>query len=499
MTGEPALTTTKVSVEASKKSGVSQVQSLHPFAKSKSQTKKEKEAKKKQQKKEADRTAKVKSEKGKQINVDADTHAKTEIPIDSKMSPMAPDEATEPEAAENSSLKSPSNKKSKGRQKVKAADATSAALQKKNDGENDTGKLDGDNATQASPITRKMDKKASLHPNQASSAGSGARGASGTTPSPALTAPANAPKAQASAKNPPAEEVNESYQVSSVPPNHEPGSQVFGLNLNEGPKSGGSRANSPVSSQHGKSRKALARITRPKELTYSIDLNSPINLSRQSSTETLVGDNGPVQPISPANSSHNISTGAGITEPNTPLAEAPKKKKKPRKKKNKTAAAADLDPAPAIAITELADYIPPPPLDPNSDQQSLFDYDPFTSQMTHIDAIRYAVANDTTSYYARTNARMKAKKEAKELEETKAREEAEERGEAQESSQVSRPQTTIKLPPLTLITRLRQGSDRFLSAWSDVEDRTSHLSRKYELWGLWDGLKQVSPGSQTLM
>ena len=446
MTGEPASTTTKVSsIEASKKSGVSQVQSLHPFAKSKSQTKKEKEAKKKQQKKEADRIAKAKPEKGKQTIVDADTQAKTEIPIDSGMSPVAPDEATEPEAAENGSLKSPTNKKSRGRQKVKAAGATSAALQKKNDGENDTGKLDGDNVTRASPVTRKMDKKTSLHPNQASSAGSGAHGASETTPSLALTAPANAPKAQASAKNAPAKEVTETYQV--PPATHEPGSQAFGLNSNENPKNGDSRANSPVSSQYGTSQKALARIIRPNKLTYSIDLNSPINLSRRSSTETLVGDNGRVQPISPANSSHNLSTGAGITEPNTPLAEAPKKKKKPRKKKNKTAAAADLDPAPAIAITELADYIPPPPLDPNSDQQSLFDYDPFISQMTHIDAIRYAVANDTTSYYARTNARMKAKKDAKELEEAKAREEAEERGEGQESSQVRRPQTTIKLPP----------------------------------------------------
>ena len=58
--------------------------------------------------------------------------------------------------------------------------------------------------------------------------------------------------------------------------------------------------------------------------------------------------------------------------------------------------------------------------------------------MTHIEAIRHAVANDTKSYYARTNARMKATKEARELEEAEAREETKEREEAQDSSLVSR-------------------------------------------------------------
>ena len=44
-------------------------------------------------------------------------------------------------------------------------------------------------------------------------------------------------------------------------------------------------------------------------------------------------------------------------------------------------------------------------------------YDPFTSQMTHIEAIRYAVKHDTSSYFARTNARMDTKSRAQEANE----------------------------------------------------------------------------------
>ncbi|KAE8846126.1 hypothetical protein HRS9139_00693 [Pyrenophora teres f. teres] len=373
MVVETVPTTTIVSaVEASKKSGVSQVQSLHPFAKSKSQSKKEKEAKKKQQKKEADRIARARVEKGKQTNVDADAQAKTELPIDSGTFPIAPDEASEPEAAEIGSPKSPNNKKSNVKQKPKATGAGSVGPFKKHGDENETGKPDGNNATQASSVTRKMGKSAA---KQESSTGSGVHALPETTRPPVPTHPANTPKAQASAKNPSAKEVTESRQISSATSTH-------------------------IEDSHA-------------------------HLSRRSSTETLVGDNDTALSTSPTNPSHNLSTGTGITEFKAPD-EAPKKKKNSKKKKTKTAVAAEnaavaVDTAPAV--TRLPDLTPIVHSPTNLNGEHSFEYDPFTSQMSHIDAIRYANENDKTSYFARTNARTDVKKEAGE------------QGEAQESSQ----------------------------------------------------------------
>ncbi|KAI0584888.1 RRM-1 multi-domain protein [Pyrenophora tritici-repentis] len=365
MAVETASTTTKVSaMEASKKSGVSQVQSLHPFAKSKSQSKKEKEAKKKHQKKEADRIAKAKAEKGKQTSVDADAQAKTELPIDSGTLPIAPDDASEPEAAEIGTQKSPNNTKAKGKDETKTAEAVSAGRIKKHNDENETGKPDGNTASQASSVTREVGKINPPAVKQVSLTGSGVHGLPETTRLPVLPHPADTPKA--SAKNPSAKEVTNSRQTPSAAPIH---------------------------------------IASPHE-----------HLSRRSSTATLVGEDGTALPTSPTNPSHNLSTGTGITESKAPD-EAPKKKKKPKKKKTKTA----VEPAPSVTNPPGSTSSVHNPTNLNG--EDFFEYDPFTSQMTHIDAIRNAVEHDKTSYFARTNASMQAEKEA------------EEQGKAQESSQ----------------------------------------------------------------
>lgn len=88
------------------------------------------------------------------------------------------------------------------------------------------------------------------------------------------------------------------------------------------------------------------------------------------------------------------------------LTATPKPKKKKSKKSKKTAATT-TDLAKPVVSGEASGY--------TSTGEEYHTYDPFTSQLSHIDAIRRAVKYDTTSYFARTNARIE--KEAEEQKE----------------------------------------------------------------------------------
>jgi hypothetical protein len=121
----------------------------------------------------------------------------------------------------------------------------------------------------------------------------------------------------------------------------------------------------------------------------------------------------------------------------TPTAAPKKKKKKPKKKKK--------------SITPASESAVAPPDDTNAtdDEVDFHTYDPFESQLSHIDAIRRAVKHDTTSYFARTNARMEK--------------EAEERREAGQPSKTRKFQSTLKRYVANMSLQLELGrSDRGL-------------------------------------
>ncbi len=133
--------------------------------------------------------------------------------------------------------------------------------------------------------------------------------------------------------------------------------------------------------------------------------------SRSSSNTTLVGDENQVRPLvspAPAPTALDPSQPASVSTETSKLdaapTVAPKKKKKKPKKKNKTAATASG----SVVV---------PSVDPDTTgtEEDYRFYDPFGSQLSHIDAIRRAVKYDTTSYIARTNARIE--KEAEERKE----------------------------------------------------------------------------------
>ncbi|EUC42504.1 hypothetical protein COCMIDRAFT_103308 [Bipolaris oryzae ATCC 44560] len=90
-------------------------------------------------------------------------------------------------------------------------------------------------------------------------------------------------------------------------------------------------------------------------------------------------------------------------------AETPKKKKRKNKKKNKKKTPASELSTDDQSATNERTQRPVVPCD-----WDMHSYDPFTSQMTHIEAIRYAVKHDTKSYFAKTNARMDTKRKARE-------------------------------------------------------------------------------------
>jgi outer membrane biosynthesis protein TonB len=135
--------------------------------------------------------------------------------------------------------------------------------------------------------------------------------------------------------------------------------------------------------------------------------------SRSSSPSTLVGDEDEMSPFvhpMPAPKLPELmqlaSVSAEAPQPDTSMTTAPKKKKKKSKKNKNTASTMPNPTQPHISGNARGSA----GLD-----EDYHTYDPFASQLSHIDAIRRAVNYDTSSYFARTNARIE--KEAEERKE----------------------------------------------------------------------------------
>ncbi|EMD96073.1 hypothetical protein COCHEDRAFT_1073585, partial [Bipolaris maydis C5] len=113
-----------------------------------------------------------------------------------------------------------------------------------------------------------------------------------------------------------------------------------------------------------------------------------------------------------SNPPQGTPTGETAAQSENASAETPKKKKRKNKKKNKKKTpASELSTDGQSAADERASK----PVVPHS--WDMHRYDPFTSQMTHIEAIRFAVKHDTSSYFAQTNARMETKRRVQEANE----------------------------------------------------------------------------------
>jgi len=358
-------------VTATKKAGAQQMQSLHPFAKSnKSQAKREKEARKKQQKvslactkepetyadfgfsllqkEDADRVAKAKADKAissQKPNDGPSTQRETGSLGDFVNSTGATDTVAKPEAVNSKSGgdSTTGNKKSKGKAKIQPAGISSADGEDKAVAESDNGKPNGNinDSKDVSSVTHqaeKMEAYLAAPANQGSSGDSGVTPAPEPTPSTPPFVPSITPKAQGPSQKMPAQEVNDPHNLTSDQQTHVPG--------------------------HSRRSSASTLVGEERVLPSAFTPPAPTHLD---SSRTVSPDEAPQLDATPT--------------------VAPKKKKKKLKKK-KTA-----------AVLPSVDADPPTDGDYHS-------YDPFSSQMSHIDAIRRANKYDTTSFYAVTNARM---------------------------------------------------------------------------------------------
>ncbi|OWY45005.1 hypothetical protein AALT_g3870 [Alternaria alternata] len=397
-------TTTEVSpTDVSKKAGAPQIQSLHPFAKNKSQAKKEREAKKKQQKKEdADRIAKTKAEKAaslKKPNEGLIVQSKTGSLGDFTKSSMTRDAVTKLGVAHHSpnSDTTTCNKKSKKKAKATASEAGSTDRENKAKNEEETGKLDSTikDSKEIPSITLKAEKAKEHNADpvkQESLDRSGAVWVAEPTSSRASPARPMTTKARTSTKNMPAE-VNDPQKLTYNQPTHVTGPRVPQEDSNLGLALQSSAPNDHFHFQH----------------------STPLqeHTSRSSSPSTLVGDEDEMSPFvhpMPAPKLPELmqlaSVSAEAPQPDTSMTTAPKKKKKKSKKNKNTASTMPNPTQPHISGNARGSA----GLD-----EDYHTYDPFASQLSHIDAIRRAVNYDTSSYFARTNARIE--KEAEERKE----------------------------------------------------------------------------------
>lgn len=159
-------------------------------------------------------------------------------------------------------------------------------------------------------------------------------------------------------------------------------------------------------------------------LEQTITLEDPTtlrqSLSRHSSVSTIAGD-GPCEPTdtSPAPSNtigasgppQDACAGTTIAQSENALAETPKKKRNKRRNKKKKSLAVETS---TTAEPGSSGNTPGPVSEPVI--KDTHNYDPYTSHMSHIDAIRYHIEHDTTSYFARTNARMEQERQKREAE-----------------------------------------------------------------------------------
>ncbi|KAL1792765.1 hypothetical protein ACET3X_009272 [Alternaria dauci] len=379
------LTTADVSPnDINKKAGAPQMQSLHPFAKNRSQAKKEKEAKKKQQKKDdADRVAKAKVEKAaslKKPNEGLIVQPNSESLKDLTKSSMTTDAVIKQDVAHSSPNgdTTTGNKKSKRRAKAPISEAGSADRENKVENEEETGKLDSafKDSKEISSVTHKAEKAefSNAEPvKQESLDRSGAVWATEPAPSRAPPASPTTTKTQTPTTKNKSPEVNDPYKLTSNQPTHTTGPQLDSdLGLVPLP----STTNDHFYPQHD---------TSPRE-----------HVSRSSSPSTLVGDENEMSPLLHPMPISNLPK---LAHPASVSAEAskPKKKKKKSKKNKKTVSSAPDSTQPTMSGDASVS---------TGIDEDFHTYDPFAAQLSHIDAIRRAVKHDTLSYFARTNARI---------------------------------------------------------------------------------------------
>ncbi|KNG44967.1 hypothetical protein TW65_08208 [Stemphylium lycopersici] len=370
-------------IEATKKGGAQQMQSLHPFAtKSKAQTKKDKEARKKQQKKEeAERIAKAKADKANPPkNTKAVTNVQSNIqaPVNSSTPSAAVDtpcssRQANPQAEENAPT---GMKESKGNSKTHTTGPSTKENEKNDAGEKETGKPRGA-FEKITPVTEKTDKPKIADgppPKKDLSAKSGVQPGYKASPSLSPLASGTVPEEQAPSNDTPVQEVNSPRKASPGPAAHQTGFKTSSP-VSPIPSSTNIRApsaNTPGSSQHNKQHQPISTPAPPPDM-----VEAP----------------GPLQ---------DTTAEANVPHSDNETAETPKKKKKRKNRKKKKATAATGSSTDGDENT--------PGFGPHASGEDLYHYDPFTSQLTHVEAIRRAVKYDTESYYARTSANIEKKK-----------------------------------------------------------------------------------------
>ncbi|KAF1836005.1 hypothetical protein BDW02DRAFT_596806 [Decorospora gaudefroyi] len=412
--------------ETTKKGGPQQVQSLFPFVKttSKTQAKREKEAKKKQAKKEeaaANAIAKEKAQKEKAAIAKAkaekdassvkrdggpSTHANKEQATVSGDSSALTDAPGKPAAANQTSTRqaTPGSKKSKGKAKAKVATVED---EKKVEGGDESGKPNGGNTTKVSEGIASVTQKADIAEisqvklrNQGSSNGSGASaGPRDTSLSPSPHISAATQDAQATSEKRSTHEVNHLKPSTLKPSTHTQGSQGSGFEID--------------SHQSPALPSAYADTTPVLQHTMFIPESHPGRHSAVSSATLRDDDSRAVDSIAPppnnitSGPSHVASAGADVTPAHPHQFEVSKKKKKNKnKKKKKSAATADAaDPvndAQAAVPDTTPQRVPLSRVSMSSSipvKASLYDYDPFSSQIDEIDGIRRAKQSDIATYF----------------------------------------------------------------------------------------------------
>ncbi|KAF1944283.1 hypothetical protein EJ02DRAFT_420609 [Clathrospora elynae] len=409
--GEAMTTSTEASpVEAKKRHGAQQMQSLHPFAKP--NKRKEKEAKKKQQKKDEKAMAFTKPDGGTAVQ------AKTEQPKASGDTPADAETPVKPAKEATASQTAQSSKKFKGRTKV--ATACTADQEKLVEIKDEqSGKPNGDSASKVpkeiDSVTHKADVAETSKLKPTPQVCSTASGACADIPEVKASDPSSPPGPGLSPHVPATP-----HDVRALPKKQmKPVPAVPHLDLPFRPSTHnqGSQLNSISSPTHS----STTNMPQPPKQDVSLNESSSRRSSAASSDTLNPEDEDHRSPdFNTPTPSEDDAAGADTTQVDASQNETPKKKKKKNKKnksKNNKNSAADAEPVDAAKATL-----------PSKVARFTADfgfYDPFASQMSHIDAIRRAHKYDTTSYFARTNKKMaeekeKAKEAAKSEEATKA-------------------------------------------------------------------------------
>ncbi|CAO2651140.1 Nn.00g094370.m01.CDS01 [Neocucurbitaria sp. VM-36] len=430
-------------VEALKKGGAPQIQSLSPFAKpTKAQQKKEKELRKKQQKREqAEKEAKAKVEKTKssaKLNVHTTVETKVDQPqctgdtafhTDDKPEIVDSSQASVGEVAEVP-------KEAKGKGKALIGSTVHEGGKAKGEGEGkDHADIIGGNTTnvpketasvthknkesqimKAEPMTQVL-SLATGAPDARSPEVASAVAENRQVDLPNLVSPASPTKSSDTRVSP----KKKKKPIPAVP------------NLNFHPDRLSTHGKGPELSTTGVSLPSTSTATTTVSTPFEKNMSHPTNppgASSAASSSTLNPEYLAITPSSATSDSGNASKisvapapprtdepEAKIHQADVPGVDAPKKKKKKPKKKSKKPADAPV-PAKLTDATEPSDAatvlsVANSDTGSDNDEDNEF-YDPFSSQFSHIDAIRRGL-KDPSSYYDQVNVDIEADKKAAEV------------------------------------------------------------------------------------